>query len=236
TARAEITGVAHLLETRFAQDAVPVAKPPTPTASGAGLTGGARAATVPPAEKATGTVANGGTRDRIDDDPSVPTLPFPTKKSGGKAGAVVRPPPPPRVQALRLPTEAALLATGADGAGGATPPPSDTELAERVTAAVADAVAKGVGAQPVVVYRATARYPEAQRRAGIPGEAKVRFTINAAGQPEGVREAGSTVPDFAKAAIESVKQWRFIPGIREGKPVSTLVELTLTFGAEGMGK
>ena len=125
-----------------------------------------------------------------------------------------------------LSNENDVNAAGSDNAPGAS-------LSEKPAT---DAAAKGVGAQPVVVYRATATYPVAQRRAGIAGEAKVRFTIDASGHPENVREASSTVPDFAKAAVDSVKQWRFIPGIRDGKPVSTLVELTLAFGAEGVGK
>ncbi|MCX6951305.1 MAG: energy transducer TonB, partial [Verrucomicrobia bacterium] len=130
------------------------------------------------------------------------------------------PPPPPRAQPLRLPVEAAVL-----GENGATLPPLDSELAKRVAAAVA----KGGDAPPAVDFRAMALYPETQRRAGVSGEAKVRFTISATGYPENVRPWTSSAPEFGRAAVESVKQWRFIPAIKDGNAVSTFVELTLTF-------
>ncbi len=157
----------------------------------------------------------------------------------GKTGVVTRPLVPLRVQPVRLATEAAILGVEgeivrADGTrgGGVW---DDGQLAERVAAAVAEVVARGGETQPTVVYRAVARYPEAQRRVGVAGEARVRFTVQTNGHPGKVNAVDATVPDFGVAAEACVQQWRFIPGIKDGKAMSTLVELVLTFGLERGG-
>lgn len=159
---------------------------------------------------------------------------------GGKTGAGALPPVPPRVQPVRLATETAIL--GAEGeivrsdgtrASGAW---DDGQLVERVATAVAEVAARGGETQPAVIYRAPAHYPEAQRRAGVLGEARVRFTVQTNGHPGKVRAVNSTVPDFGAAAEASVQQWRFVPGIKDGKAVSTLVEFVLTFGVEPLTK
>ena len=157
------------------------------------------------------------------------------RTGSARPGAGPRPPAGPKVPPVSLPTEAAIpVPTGAMGRLGAARAggvPDEAQWAERVAAAVAAAASRG-GAelQPTVSYRVAARYPEAQRKAGVAGEARVRFMIEANGHPGKVRAVAATVPDFGAAAAECVQQWRFIPGIKEGKAVSTLVEMTLTFG------
>ena len=36
-----------------------------------------------------------------------------------------------------------------------------------------------------------------------------------------------------RSAIEAVKQWRFRPGMRHGRPVAVRMHITVTFGWEG---
>lgn len=225
-AKIEVKLLAKLLADRFAEDNAPKPKPPTPalafvpTEAGAGT------------ESATASAATtaGGGDGGGDGTGTVLIIPVPRPRTT-KAGAGQTKSLPPRVQALRLPEEAAIFTPTEEMKHGM----ADGELADRVVAAVANATAGGE-TPPVVIYRAVAVYPEAQRRFGIAGSARVELTVNETGHPEKVRERNSTVPDFGKAAVECVKQWRFLPAIKDGKPVSTLIEVPLTFDVGAPGK
>ena len=82
---------------------------------------------------------------------------------------------------------------------------------------------------PIPILQGTPVYPPALLRAGVEGEAIMAFVIDATG---GVREAKavkSTHPEFEAAAIEAVKLWKFSPGEKGGKPVSTRVLVPIKF-------
>ena len=107
-------------------------------------------------------------------------------------------------------------------------PPVGDELSVKIKAAAQ----RGADAPPEAVYRARARYPDAQRKARIAGTGTVRLTIDERGRPQGAQVWGFSLPPFGKAAEASVRGWRFVPAIKDGKPVSTVVDLMLTFGEE----
>jgi protein TonB len=47
-----------------------------------------------------------------------------------------------------------------------------------------------------------------------------------------VKEGITGYPGFEQAAIEAVKQWKFTPGTRNGKPVTATVMIPLEFNID----
>jgi len=72
-------------------------------------------------------------------------------------------------------------------------------------------------------------YPADLRRNNITGEALVQFVVTSTGQVTRVRAIESTHPEFATAAEEAVRKWRFEPGMLNGQPVSVLMEVPIMF-------
>jgi TonB family protein len=110
-------------------------------------------------------------------------------------------------------------AAGERLAASAPPPPDDVPL--RVGGDVR---------APVVMKRLEPLYPEAARKARITGIVIIESVIDKSG---GVRSAwilkGLPAPTMAYSATEGLRQWRFIPGKINGKPVSVIFNLTVNF-------
>ncbi len=104
-------------------------------------------------------------------------------------------------------------------------------------------IAAGGGATPVRVggnIRAPRKtvnippvYPERMRDAGLEGNVSVEALIGVDGRVASVRVATAQVhPDFAKAAADAVRQWRFEPTLLNGKPVEVVMAVTVDFSLE----
>lgn len=65
------------------------------------------------------------------------------------------------------------------------------------------------------------------------GEVVLRFVVTEKGQVEGVTVVRTPHRLLANAAIEALKQWRFKPGLKDGKPVATHMELPVVFHLAG---
>jgi TPR repeat protein len=109
-----------------------------------------------------------------------------------------------------------------------TLPPLDGDLDARI----AEAAAASDRHPPVLVYRAAPRFPSDLPRHNGKGEAAVRFTIRADGHPDSIEAAEFSDPASAAAAEQCVRGWRFLPTIRDGKPVDTLAEVAIAFEVE----
>lgn len=78
--------------------------------------------------------------------------------------------------------------------------------------------------RPVIVKATTPHYPSSLRLySELVGEVEVVFIINEKGIPEEVQAVSANDIEFAKAALEAVRQWRFKPGMKDGKPARVLV-------------
>lgn len=97
----------------------------------------------------------------------------------------------------------------------------------------ASALSVAQSSRAVAVHRPAPRYPEDKRLAGTSGEAVVQFRVGPNGVPQSITVAQVSDPAFAPAAEECVRQWRFLPTVRDGAPTSTLVELPVRFQAAG---
>ena len=69
----------------------------------------------------------------------------------------------------------------------------------------------------------------AQVRRKSPGTVKVIFIVNERGRVEKPLVQSSSDPVFERPALAAVKQWKFEPGKRNGKPVSTRMRVPITF-------
>ena len=73
-------------------------------------------------------------------------------------------------------------------------------------------------------------YPESMRAEGREAEVQIEATIAADGSVAAVHvTSAQTHPDFAIAAIDAVRQWRFSPTLLNGKPIEVVMTVTVGF-------
>lgn len=76
-------------------------------------------------------------------------------------------------------------------------------------------------------------YPERMRDAGLEGRVPLEAIIATDGHVASVRVATADVhPDFAMAAIDAVRQWRYSPTLLNGRPVEVMMTVTIDFTLE----
>lgn len=100
--------------------------------------------------------------------------------------------------------------------------------ARRSAASPYERVGGGVKA-PVVANRVEPVYPEEYRRIRISGIVILEVAITDKGVVEDVRVLKSVAPDMDMAAVTAVRQWKFEPAQRDGRPVPVLFNLTINF-------
>jgi TonB family protein len=77
-------------------------------------------------------------------------------------------------------------------------------------------------------------YPASMREAGLTGVVPVEAIIGRDGTVSSVRVLSAQVhPDFAIAAVDAVRQWRFTPTLLNGTPVEVVMTVKVTFDLEG---
>ncbi len=100
------------------------------------------------------------------------------------------------------------------------PPPAPDEPVDETT----------VDQAPVPLSRPSPAYPAWAQRRGIEGSVLVRFTVDVQGQVQDITVEESTPGTvFADAAVEAVRQWRFEPGRKDGRPVPTRLQVRIRF-------
>lgn len=80
-------------------------------------------------------------------------------------------------------------------------------------------------------------YPALARRRGYEGRVLIRVVVppdGRAARAEIKESSGYRVLD--RAALEAVKNWRFVPARHRGRPVSSTVEVPVSFRLEGQGR
>jgi protein TonB len=83
---------------------------------------------------------------------------------------------------------------------------------------------------PVLLSRIVPRYPEGARSRGIEGVVVLQFIVDQWGRVEGDIEVVASLPMLDQAAIDAVRQWRFVPGRdRDGNPIRVVVRVPLKF-------
>jgi TonB family protein len=82
---------------------------------------------------------------------------------------------------------------------------------------------------PTMASRADPVYPRSLRHAGVTGMVILDVVVQADGRPGEMRVVDAPHPDFALAAIDCVRQWRFKPATKAGEPVPMLVTVEVVF-------
>jgi periplasmic protein TonB len=89
-------------------------------------------------------------------------------------------------------------------------------------------VGGGVSA-PEVIYKTDPEFSEEARKAKVAGNVLVALWVGTDGLPTHVRVLRGIGMGLDEKAIESVKQWKFKPGMENGKPVVTEVDIEVNF-------
>ena len=76
-------------------------------------------------------------------------------------------------------------------------------------------------------------YPDSMRDAGRSGIVPIEAMIGVDGAVVYARVLGASVhPDFAKSALDAVRQWQFSPTLLNGAPVEVVMKVTVNFALE----
>ena len=109
---------------------------------------------------------------------------------------------------------------GASGLGRAL----DQKMEEAFSAADIDQ-------QPRVMMQTSPVYPSELRGKKLEGEVMLIFIVDDAGRVTSPKVEKSTHQAFEKPALDAVKQWKFEPGLKAGKRVSTRMRCPVKFPA-----
>ena len=66
-----------------------------------------------------------------------------------------------------------------------------------------------------------------------PGKVWIIFIVNERGRVENPKVQSSSDPLFERPALAAVRKWRFEPGKRDGKAVSSRTRIPISFPGEG---
>lgn len=88
--------------------------------------------------------------------------------------------------------------------------------------------------EPEAVRSSRPQYPFELRRQGITGAAVVEFVVDSHGNVQQVKVVKATQPEFGYAAAASIKNWKFKPGLVDGVPVNTRMQMPFVFALDNM--
>jgi len=83
--------------------------------------------------------------------------------------------------------------------------------------------------KPKAMFQAFPKYPDLERRAGVPGKAVLEFIIQPNGELSEVKALDASSESFGAAAVEAVRRWRFEPGRKGGAAVSVRMKVPIIF-------
>jgi TonB family protein len=73
------------------------------------------------------------------------------------------------------------------------------------------------------------KYPKIERKARHEGMVALKLVVSSDGVPHDITVSKTLSPDFDNAAIEAVKQWKFSPAMKDGKPLAVEIAVELNF-------
>jgi protein TonB len=166
-------------------------------------------------------------------------LPPPVEESAPPPPNETEPPPPadqPEPQLSDAPQQIPVTADleTAMGGGGAL-----AGLGETIRAATAESVQTDtfdvteLEKRPEPLSQVPPVYPAELRRAKVEGSVTLVFVLNEEGRVEDPRVESSSRPEFEKPALDAIRRWKFRPGMKDGKAVSTYMRLPMRFNVAG---
>ena len=88
---------------------------------------------------------------------------------------------------------------------------------------------------PKVLKAKKPEYPYSLRRSGHSGEVLVEFIVDAEGKVREAAVLSSNHPAFEQPALDAIHEWKFKPGMKDGKPVNVKMRIPIVFNIEGGG-
>ncbi len=85
-------------------------------------------------------------------------------------------------------------------------------------------------AMPTPFIRPAPVYPEALRKSYPSGKAVISFVIATDGRVRDPQVKSASDPAFGEAALAAIKQWRFMPRVKDGQVVELKTEMPFSFG------
>jgi len=130
-----------------------------------------------------------------------------------------------------------LVCSGCTAYTVAPPPPAPKAAEQEVTGEPFLAPAGTVfvdeyDTEPKIVHQTPPKYPRGARGAGVQGEVALLVGVDASGN---VIEAtvARGVPALNGSALAAVRNWRFSPATRNGKPVAVRIPVPIRFTLTG---
>lgn len=148
--------------------------------------------------------------------PEPPPVPAVSPRAVPKTVAKARPRPKPAATTAQRP---ATITAAAAGGGSGGPPRTAAATAPRQDAAY--------------LKNPPPPYPAQARRRGLEGRVLVHATVAVSGECTGAelrRSSGHAILD--EAALRAVRAWRFVPAMRDGRPVVAGVDVPIVFRLE----
>jgi TonB family protein len=81
---------------------------------------------------------------------------------------------------------------------------------------------------PRIVKQVTPQYPN-NRGVRAEGSVIIGLVVSSKGLPDGPHVLKSLDKDLDQSAVEAVKQWRFAPAQKNGKPIAVRISLQIEF-------
>jgi TonB family protein len=89
---------------------------------------------------------------------------------------------------------------------------------------------------PALIARCQPRYTEAVRAAKVQGTVLLRIEVGADGRAHSVRVIRHLGHGLDERAIEAVRQWRFLPGEKDGRRVRVPATIEVVFRLNDTGE
>lgn len=89
-----------------------------------------------------------------------------------------------------------------------------------------------VEVKPRAVRTVPPHYPMNLRNRREDGKAVVSLIVEPDGSLSEIQVAAATAAEFGDAAIASVRQWKFLPGRKNGEPVRVHIEIPVVFAID----
>jgi protein TonB len=127
---------------------------------------------------------------------------------------------------------------GGDVDGANTPPSGAPGLPGGLKAGAAAVEAAELESWPKLAWQPSPEdlrslYPEAARREGREGNVALKLLVSETGDVQAVRLVQGAGAGFDEVALQTVRRFRFEPGRRAGRPVSTWIPWNYRFRLDG---
>jgi protein TonB len=83
--------------------------------------------------------------------------------------------------------------------------------------------------KPIARKQGPPRYPSSARRQGLQGFAVAEFVIDENGNVTSIEIKQSSNSVFDKPTIDAIRQWKFTPGQKDGRPVKTRTRVRMPY-------